>query len=513
MKIIYLRFRVLISLLVIFAGSYLNAQPGEALHPRYRVVDLGTFGGPNSYYFSQPIVATLNNNGVVVGGADTTEHDPDEPFCFGNACLAVHAFRWDRGHSKDLGTLPEGANSAALWINTFGLITGFADNGQIDPISGSPELVTVAWRHGKIVNIGTFGGSFSFPNAMNNRGEIVGVALDAIGDNFSMMGLGTETRAFLWRDGTLRDLGTLGGNDAWAAFINERGQIAGWSYTDSTPNATTGVPTQHPFLWERGDMRDLGTLGGTLASVASFALPGGGGLNNRGQVVGTSNLRGDNTWHPFLWSHGKMTDLGTLGGMNGEAYWINDNGDVVGRADIAGSSDHHAFLWSRGRMFDLGTAPGWPCSTAVQINSRSEVIIDSGICGQGGGPGLLWRDGVTYDLNTLTPAGTLFFIGDVNFINDRGEIAVTGVLPNGNIHDLLLLPDEKPGREDSADQPRPSAHVDTAPRPLRGHSSEMAVPQQLRQSRSLNKYRVLANPFGIRPLEVAPPRQVDSNRN
>src|SRR5215831_14952841 len=71
-----------------------DVQPDIKPMPRYIVKDLGTFGGPNSYYFSQPIVATLNNDGTVVGGADTTAPDPDYPFCFGNACLAVHAFRW-----------------------------------------------------------------------------------------------------------------------------------------------------------------------------------------------------------------------------------------------------------------------------------------------------------------------------------------------------------------------------------------------------------------------------------
>ena len=466
---------ILAALLTPASVSGQEVQPDIKQMPSYIVKDLGTFGGPNSYYFSQPIVATLNNDGTVVGGADTTAPDPNDPFCFGNACLAVHAFRWKHGTLQDLGTLPAGSNSAALWVNDMGLITGFADNGKIDPISGTPELVTVAWRQGKIIEIGTFGGSFSFPNAMNNRGEIVGVGLDSIWDDFSMMGLGTQTRAFLWRGGSLHDLGTLGGTDAWAASINERGQIAGWSYTNTIPNATTGIPIQHPFLWESGRMQDLGTLGGTLAVVASLGAPGGRGLNNRGQIVGTSNLTGDASWHPFLWKRGRMIDLGTLGGPNGEAYWINDNGEVVGRADVIGSTHHHAFLWREGKMLDLGAAPGWPCSTAVDINMRGEVIIDTGICGQGGGPGLLWRNGVTYDLNTLVPASTEFFIGDVNFINDRGEIAVTGILPNGDIHDLLLVPQEAPDDGSESSRIASPSGVSPSVRRSRNGSSEAPV--------------------------------------
>ena len=64
----------------------------------------------------------------------------------------------------------------------------------------------------------------------------------------------------------------------------------------------------------------------------------------------------------------------------------------------------------------------------------------TGICGRGGGPAALWEGGVLYDLNTLVPPDSGFFIAGVNFINDRGEIAATGFLPNGDEHALLLIP-------------------------------------------------------------------------
>ena len=254
-----------------------------------------------------------------------------------------------------------------------------------------------------------------------------------------MVGLGTETHAFIWQNSYMEDLGTLGGPDSWAAALNENGQVAGWAFTNSTPNPVTNIPTQDPFLWHNGQMIDLGTLGGTVGVVGSFA-GAGGAINSRGQVVGTSNLAGDLTHHPFLWNEGSLIDLGTLGGDNAEAYWINDAGAVVGRADVPGSQSHHAFLWEKGVMTDLGVLNGQPCSTAIDVNSNRQIIIDTGICGVGGGPGALWQNGTLYDLNTLIPPNSGVTVGDVNFINDRAEIAVTGILPNGDQHDLLLVP-------------------------------------------------------------------------
>jgi probable HAF family extracellular repeat protein len=475
--------------LVAVAGLAALALPVQlvAQYPHYRLVDLGTFGGPGSFYASAPVVQSVNNAGVVVGGAETPGTDPLAPNCsiISSNCQIVHAFEWRDGVRTDLGTLPGGNNSIAYWVSDSGLVFGSSDDGGVDAVTGLQDFEGVVWKNGQIINMGTLGVNFVGPNAMNNRGQVVGVALNALPDEFSFLGLGTQTRAFLWQDGVMLDLGTLGGPDSWAASINDRGQIAGWSLLDSTVNSSTGQPTQHPFLWENGRMIDLHTLGGTFAVVGSLQNPGAGSsLNNRGQVIGTSNLLGDSIHHPFLWDRGILTDLGTLGGDNGEAWWINNSGQIVGRADLPGSQVHHAFLWKNSKMIDLGASPNWPCSTAIDINSRGQVIIDTGVCGVGGGPGLLWDDGKLYDLNTLIPPNSGLRIGDVNFINDRGEIAATGVLPNGDQHAILLIPAtaEEIAAADALNLPQPTPKVHT----FNGNSETSAFGGR---NRMLNMYR------------------------
>src|SRR5215469_1654207 len=140
-----------------------------------------------------------------------------------------------------------------------------------EPVLGVSQVRAVLWKDGHIRDLGTFGGDLSQATAINNRGQIVGFALNQTPDPFSffytLFGLpsdGTQTRAFLWEDGWMQDLGTLGGPDAQAVFVNERGQVAGFSYTSSTPNPATGRPTLNPFLWTKdAGMVDLGSCGGT----------------------------------------------------------------------------------------------------------------------------------------------------------------------------------------------------------------------------------------------------------
>lgn len=430
-----------------FAPLASVAQSGDHSGHRhgYRLVDLGTLGGPASYWSSDYIGGiTLNKAGAATGSADTATRDPNAPNCDRPDCFIDHAFRWERGEMFDLGALVPDAISNATAMNDRGWVAGLSQNGVIDPNTGAPELRGVLWTADRIIDLGTLGGPLSIATAINDRGQVVGFSSNNVPDPYSMFGVPTQTRTFVWEDGEMKDIGTLGGPDSGPFSINNRGQVAGSSYLNDSPNPDTDIPTQDPFLWERGTMTDLGSLGGTIGSVQ--------GMNSRGQVIGISNLKGNQVYHPFLWSPEtrRMQDLGTLGGDLGNANWINDRGEVAGWADLPGSQAHHAVLWKAGTMIDLGTQSGDPCSFATAINSSGQVVGASTSC-PGSKHAFLWEDGKMIDLNSFVTAhSTLRQLVIAMNINDAGVIYGVGVpagvrpedVESGG-HVFLLIPCEE----------------------------------------------------------------------
>lgn len=437
-------------------ASQAQQQSEKKEHIRYKLIDLGTLGGPNSGNNGESLV--MNSEGGVAGFADTL--DPD-PFCFSD-CFAFHAFRWRDGVLTDLGTLPGGGISSTNSINSQDQIVGFSENGLINPLAGIPELVATVWQDGRIFDLGTFGGNFSLASMNNDHQQVVGCASNNIPDSFTptnvFYGLGfdpNQLRAFLWQGKKLRDLGTLGGPDACAVWINDRGQIAGASFTNSNVNPETGLPTLDPFLWDDGKMLDLGTLGGTVGLAFM--------VNNRGQLIGISSLaeapgacitapfNGTPGCHAILWDRGVLTDLGTLGGKFSIANWINDEGEIVGVASNQNEQTVFAFVWKKGLMTNLGTLPGDCGSEAFAINASGQVVGQSIPCDGSPNRAVLWQPGgPALDLNALVNPGSGLLLTDPKIINDAGAIVLEGFLANGDSHSVVLLPCDE-GEQGCAD--------------------------------------------------------------
>src|ERR1700758_4331466 len=132
--------------------------PGAAVeHHHYKLIDLGTLGGPSAYKsVNAPGYQVLNNAGEIAFAADTPMPDP---YCsFVADCLVAHATRWRKGDITDLGALPGIANgSASGAINARGWITGQSEDGDIDPLSGLLEIHATLWQDNRITDLGTLG--------------------------------------------------------------------------------------------------------------------------------------------------------------------------------------------------------------------------------------------------------------------------------------------------------------------------------------------------------------------
>jgi probable HAF family extracellular repeat protein len=443
------------------------------VHHRYRLVDLGTFGGPESFINAPVNGGTgVNLRGTTVGGSATLVPRPANSISFfcggldGSVPFIFHAFKWQDGEVTDLGALPPAATtcSNAQSVNEAGEIVGSSENGLIDPVSGANQFRVVLWKDGEIRDLGTLGGTSGQASQINNSGQITGFAYNAIPDAFTPNG--TQIRAFLWENGRMKDLGTVGGPDVLGGHINERGQVAGLSLTNSIANPSTGIPTQDPFLWSKDTgMIDLGSLGGVAGGPSA--------LNNRGQVVGQSSDAADpaacftgndpDNCLPFLWDDGKLTNLNThtIGGNPLTANAINDAGEIVGTALFPNQTVPHAYLWKDGVAKDLGTVNGDCFSEAFAINSRGQVVGQSFSCVTQLGRTFLWDDGTMIDLNMFVPRGSGLQLVEAVAINDRGEIAGDlvppdcggGIVPTqGNDakcgHAFVLVPCE----EDNADE-------------------------------------------------------------
>jgi probable HAF family extracellular repeat protein len=422
--------------------------------PQYKLIDVGTFGGPASY-FTDPgiggVSKVLNDQGMLAGKADLTTPDPSSGNC-PPVCFFTHVFRWDKGVLSDLGTLPGGTNSDIGGINARGWVVGGSGIADIDPFTNTPAFHATLWKANQPVDLGTLGGYNSNALHVDDGGQIVGISTTGTPDPLSF--LGESIHPVIWQNGMIQDLGTL--QQGTIAIPSNQcgngrnGLVAGFSFINSVVNPDTGVPTAHDFFWHDGIMEDIPTFGGTLVGdEIDFSGYPTACVNNRGQVAGESSVT-DNPLilHPYLYDHGVLTDLGTLGGSFGLVGWLNDAGDIVGGASTANDESFRATLWTKGVIHDLGTLDGDCFSAAISINNNDQIVGLSISCDGTIYRAALWDKGKILDLNAAVAGTRSLQLVAVDNINDRGEIAGRGLPPDCNDllacgHAYLLIPCDK----------------------------------------------------------------------
>jgi uncharacterized membrane protein len=322
---------------------------------------------------------------------------------------------------------------------------------------------------------------------------------------------------------TITDLGTLGGGMSNGLAINALGQVTGDSTTAKVIMVPCEFPTlpnhkdcpvnlDHAFLWSNGTMTDLGTLGGNNSQ--------GTALNDSGEVIGTSELKTGITEPPFLSIPGAR-NLTALSGVNGIifAVGITDSDQISGECTDAFGFGIACVVTNNGTgtvtQFGAEVEQADPnqitCNKAVAVNSSGQVLASCGAEGLGApfqgrapviwtngtptvaGPagdvvplgfnnndqvigfieagsnqGWVWSNGTTTDLsfvptaindsgvivggqsidtngtvqnlNTLIPAGSGYQIDFATGINDNGQILADAATPAGQTHAVILTP-------------------------------------------------------------------------
>lgn len=450
-----------------FTGTYGISNSGD-LAGRYTLN-----GVTHGYVYSGGVFTTIDFPGATSTGVDAINSVGD---IVGRYSLngVTHAFVLNSYAPSytvtDLGVLPGGSFSQASQGNT--------DNGLIAGVADAPDgsQHAVLWQYGQITDLATrgLGGSNSLAVGLNGNGVVVGQAETEERDKEDFCGFGSGMRCvpFLWQNGVMNALPTLGGPNGAVSTVNQAGVSVGLAQT-ARIDASCVAPVTHSYqavAWgpEPGQIRVLRPLPGDTVAVAFW-------INDSGQAVGTSGLCSNTNPtgiivgpHAVLWdTDGTPFDLGSLGGTSDvsavnvgtRAIYIANNGIVSGAAALAGNKASHAFVWTRDAgMKDIGVLSGDDNSGALAVNDRGEAVGVSNDA-KGDARAFLWRNGLMTDLNTLVPKDSPLYLLFAAGINDRGEIVGFGATPSGDLHAFLATPSPNMPKFPALGAQRPAEHI------------------------------------------------------
>jgi probable HAF family extracellular repeat protein len=299
---------------IAFAALTLLASLAASAAPLYKIEPLKNQDGMRPRYPD-----TINNHGVVMGTAQDLANRNH-----------YRVFFHDHGQ---LTFLADGDGAR---------VQDFNDAGDV--LVQVPLAPAIFWHDGRYQEAP----KMSLVSRFNNQGVMAGNA-----------DFGQETHAAIWDNGTITDLGTLGGPYASATDVSDNGFVVG----ESTINPDNWNK-HHAFIWANGQMKDLGTFGGDT----SYAYV----VNNLGHVLGTAKDEND-VFTPFFYDGVKKRRLPTLGSAT---LWPRDMNNAD---EIAGSSSVGAFITTGGRshlLMDLldSSREGWDrLDDIVSINDGGDV--------------------------------------------------------------------------------------------------------------------------------------------
>jgi probable HAF family extracellular repeat protein len=367
--------------------------------------------------------------------------------CFSNAVGQAKYKVQDLGvqHSDNLG-MAMGLNNYGWTLNMEQFLDPFSLSTEFPAVSGT-DSITIDHLN---LELGTLGGTNSSINwnGINDPGEAVGMsetaALDPNGEDICGFGTHHICLPFLWKNGVMTALPTAGGVNGQASAINNKGQVAGYAengMVDSTcPQGDPNNRIDLPVMWTKGNAQALPTIGTDPDGVAY-------GINNQGQAVGYSGTCTAANY-AVLWENGTATALPDLGDPGAIAYEINSHGQIVGQGVNSGGVPLAA-LWENNTATSLGGGelpPGDVASFATSINNQGQAVGSSFNSDEASwSHGLLWQNGVMYDLNTLFPASSHLFVVSASNINDSGQIAGMALYTVGPhayqiVHGFLATP-------------------------------------------------------------------------